>query len=488
MRRFTFLLALCGWLVAAFSGPAAAQEPVQGWTNLPNGVYFTTGADEFGSLGYAVLDGPNGPPFWTAYVLLGGETTLGAPLSRPFLLPDAHVHQLFEYGMLRWHPGAAGAGLADTLDLMSAAGRDPWLQTRGVPVAAALNGQTPDQATVARLGWLTVDVIRDAYYSASYPGLDPSLAAAMLRYGLPASPPQPVGDGSIVQRFQRAALRLTRAAVSDVNEATSEATYASEAFNEAEPVVVLTQIPVGTLLIESGLLPPGGPATAPDRLIGGQLVTRVQRPSIGWPNNRGWGIPEPATPSRALGPATVLSSGAAPVPPITPAATDATAMPPTPTFPPVVPTPLPPTATPATASSGVMATPRRGGQSPVSTATATAIPAAPLRSGAAPAIKAIVNEGRTERVVIANDGTVAQELTGWTLRSVTGSQSYSFPAGFVLAPGALVNVHSGSGAAARHQPPSDLFATGAAIWRNEGDTAQLIDPSGHVIHQLAYGG
>jgi len=490
VRRLALLLALCGWLAASFSAPAAAQEPVQGWADLANGGYFTTGADEIGLLGYAILDEPNGPPFWTTYVLLGGRATLGAPLSRPFVLPDAHIHQLFEYGMLRWHPGATGAVLADTLDLMSAAGRDTWLQARGVPAVVPLDDQTQDQATVTRLGWLTVNVIRDSYYSAPYPGLDPSLAAALLRYGLPSSPPEPLGDGGMVQRFQRAALRLVRSEATQVTDVTEgiDVTDAAGGTGEAQPVVGITQVPVGILLVESGLLPYGGPAMAPDRMIGGQLVARVQRPFIGWPNSRGWGIPEPAMPSRMLVPATVSPGGASDAPANAPVPA-VPAMPVTPTPLPVlavIPTPSPPPSLTPTSTAGVMASPRRSTQAPF--ATVTALPAAPLRPGAAPVIKLVVNEGRTERVVILNDGTVAQELTGWTLRSVTGSQSFAFPAGLVLAPGASVSVHSGSGAASRHQPPSDLFATGAAIWRNEGDTAQLIDPSGRVIHQLVYGG
>ena len=103
-------------------------------------------------------------------------------------------------------------------------------------------------------------------------------------------------------------------------------------------------------------------------------------------------------------------------------------------------------------------------------------------------IRDIVNQGRAEYVVVANEGTAAQELTGWLLRSATGGQTYAFPSGFVLAPGAIVNVHSGSGdPAVLNRPPTDLFATRSNIWRNEGDIGQIVDPAGRVVSEKRYG-
>jgi hypothetical protein len=108
--------------------------------------------------------------------------------------------------------------------------------------------------------------------------------------------------------------------------------------------------------------------------------------------------------------------------------------------------------------------------------------------GASLGIREVVNQGRAEHVVLANDGTAAQDLTGWVLRSAGGRQTYAFPAGFVLAPGATVNVHSGAGdPAALHHPPSDLFATRTNVWRNTGDVAQLVAPGGRVVSEFRYG-
>jgi hypothetical protein len=103
-------------------------------------------------------------------------------------------------------------------------------------------------------------------------------------------------------------------------------------------------------------------------------------------------------------------------------------------------------------------------------------------------IRDVVNQGRAEHVVLANEGSAAQELTGWTLRSATGGQSYSFPTGFVLGAGATVNVYSGTGDPnAVNSPPASLVATRSNIWNNDGDIAQVVDPSGRVVAEKRYG-
>jgi len=221
----------------------------------------------------------------------------------------------------------------------------------------------------------------------------------------------------------------------------------------------VVSLPVGELLRESVLL--GEAALAPDALVGGRLVARAPRPQFAWRSDSGWGI-------AAAHAAPPLAAAPGGVPPAaSPAATGAPAAGPT------------PGATPP-------APPR--GQSAAATATGSPPPAAPPQPGAAVVIRAVFNQGRTEYVDVANEGTAAQELTGWTLRSVGGGQAYAFPAGFRLAPGAAVRVHSGSGdPAARHRPPTDLFATASAIWNNAGDTAQIVDPTGRVVSQYAYG-
>lgn len=94
-------------------------------------------------------------------------------------------------------------------------------------------------------------------------------------------------------------------------------------------------------------------------------------------------------------------------------------------------------------------------------------------------------EGKDEVVVIRNTG-LAQDMTGWQLYSGQGEQRFSFPAGFVLMPDAEVRIHSGPEAKAA--TPNDLVWTTRHIWRNEGDTASLIDADGTVVSTFVYGG
>ena len=422
---------LCAALIAALMGEpgaALAQEApsdTEGevrWEALAAGAFFPSGEDAAGTIGYAVLDDPDGAPFWRTYVQVGGYAAIGQPVSRPFTLPDALAYQVFEYGTLRWLPGSETAELADTLDLLWAAGREEWLSQRGVPAMAG-----PDADPLTRVGWLTDDVIRDAYFAARYPGEGDGFPAALARYGLPASAPQE-REGSLVQRFDKAL--LTRDLATDA----------------------LNALPVGTLLRDSGLLPAS--VLAPDRTIGGVLVPRAPRSVLAWPNARGWGISDP-----------VALLELEPVQPPDPAAASTPA--------PAATVPTPPAPTPRASADRAAATP-------------TAHVAAP-RPGAQLLVKSVMNQGRAEHVVIANEGTTSQELTGWSIRSGTGGQEIAFPAGYVLAPGTSVRLHSGSGASAQHRPPTDLFGIGINIWNNAGDQALLVDPTGRVVHQLSYG-
>ena len=419
----------------------AAQVEVAG------GRFFQSGEDDLGLTGFAVVDEAAGPPFWTAYQALGGQEVMGAPLTRPFALPDARTYQLFERGMLRGWPGTQAVEVADTLDLLWAAGKDDWLAEQGIPRAVAIDGASGEQTLIVQLGWLTHDAIRDAYFTAVSAGVTPGLGAAQLRYGLPAGPPV-ADEVRVVQRFDKVVVVVDLA------------------------TGVLTTVPVGVMVRDGGLLPAA--ALVPDRLIGGQLVGRPPRVLVNWPNSRGWGVPEPA----ASAPQAAANGGTA----ATVLAPTATAVPPA------------ATATPAAAAT---ATPRPNGSSvsPAATsATNAASPAratptgAPPAAGAALSIKAIVNQGRAEHVVVTNEGSAAQELTGWVIRSAAGGQVLPFPSGFVLAAGATVNVHSGTGAATQNHPPTDLFATGANVWNNNGDTALLLDAAGRVVSQLSYAG
>jgi hypothetical protein len=440
--------------------PAAAGAAT---VDLPNGRFFATGE---GGTGYAILDEPGGPPFWTAFQHLGGAERLGLPVSRPFLLPDARVYQATQVALLVWQPGAAEAEISAALDLMSAAGLDDWLWERGIPrplpeAREPVRGLAQVTGNVvARLAWLTEPAFLDAYYAAEAGAAGAAATSGVVRYGLPASRPEQFST-HVTQRFQRGAMRLHPGATADAD--------AGSAATAATPVPV----PVGELLRESGLL---AAALAPDRVVGGQLVARAPRPQLAWRSDTGWGVEESAAavrsapvPAALAGPqvegaplpgAAAAGSG---VPPASGAGTGA---------------PGNPTATAGTPAA----------QRPPATATATATPTALLQPGATIVVRAIVNQGRAEHVVIANEGSVAQNLGGWTLRSATGGQTFTFPAGISLSPGASLKVHSGSGnPSTLNRPPSDLFATSSNVWRNTGDTAELLDPSGRLVHRRSYG-
>lgn len=94
-----------------------------------------------------------------------------------------------------------------------------------------------------------------------------------------------------------------------------------------------------------------------------------------------------------------------------------------------------------------------------------------------------------EVVTIANLGDASQDMSRWTLLSVTGNQRFLFPSGFTLASGATVKVTSGPNG--YYAPPavlqwlnSDGTPSKAFIWNNDGDPAVLYDNQGNVVSTL----
>ena len=107
-----------------------------------------------------------------------------------------------------------------------------------------------------------------------------------------------------------------------------------------------------------------------------------------------------------------------------------------------------------------------------------------LVEGARIRIREVVNEGRSERVVIVNEGHADQPLTGWSLASLKGAQIFRFEDGAVLRPGASVVITSGEGVA--HRPPLVLGWTDETVWSNRGDIALLFDCDGEEAARFAY--
>jgi phosphatidylserine/phosphatidylglycerophosphate/cardiolipin synthase-like enzyme len=140
--------------------------------------------------------------------------------------------------------------------------------------------------------------------------------------------------------------------------------------------------------------------------------------------------------------------------------------------------PVPATPTP---TATVTPTPT---QTPTSTATPT--PTATTPPTTSDLRIATLSGGSTpEYVLIQNFSSTSQNMTGWKLVSVVGPQTFDFPAGYVLGPGATVRIESYTGAS--NNPPSVLLWGLAAIWRNSGDKALLQNSSGVTVSCVAYG-
>lgn len=89
-----------------------------------------------------------------------------------------------------------------------------------------------------------------------------------------------------------------------------------------------------------------------------------------------------------------------------------------------------------------------------------------------------VNLG-AETATVTNHGLDPLTLTGWTIESVEGGQTFTFPDGFTVQPGDSVTVTSGPNA--RDEPPAFFRWTGRHVWSNEGDPGRLLNWAGEVV-------
>ena len=90
-----------------------------------------------------------------------------------------------------------------------------------------------------------------------------------------------------------------------------------------------------------------------------------------------------------------------------------------------------------------------------------------------------------EYVLIQNTGNAPQDLSGWYIESTIGPQTFNFPGGYQLAPGATVRIESYTGA--KNDPPGTLVWDTDPIWRNAGDKAVLRNTAGAAISTQCYG-
>lgn len=115
-------------LVTVLAGVAPRNVAADARLDFPiaNGHFYGQAAG--GAGGFAVFDDREAH-FWTAMVTLGGAHEVGYPLSRRFVW-DGFVSQVMQKGVLQWRPELGTAIFVNTLDRLSAAGRDSWLQTQ----------------------------------------------------------------------------------------------------------------------------------------------------------------------------------------------------------------------------------------------------------------------------------------------------------------------------------------------------------------------
>ena len=167
--RFVCLVVLLAVLVA---GPRAAQAQD---AVVPGGfgAFFASDAADETALGFSVTD-DRGMRLWSGWRDLGGEDTLGAPVSRRFLL-DGWVRQVFERGLLRADP-TRGASIVNVMDFLSARGHDAQLlEDFGIPAPAdwsADEGLTWDEVRNRHLALLEGAepwrvALRAAYHTAA---------------------------------------------------------------------------------------------------------------------------------------------------------------------------------------------------------------------------------------------------------------------------------------------------------------------------------
>ena len=83
-----------------------------------------------------------------------------------------------------------------------------------------------------------------------------------------------------------------------------------------------------------------------------------------------------------------------------------------------------------------------------------------------------------EWVEVVNPGMASQDFTYWTLED-EDNNTYSFTEGFVLAPGAVVKVHTGQG----NDTETDLYwGRDDFVWDDE-EVATLKDADGEMVAQ-----
>lgn len=241
MRVVVWLACITG-LAAAMAVDAHGLRAAEPAPAINAGAFFASDPDGESALGFSVTD-DRGMRLWSGWQDLGGQDTLGAPVSRRFLL-DGWVRQVFERGLVRADP-SRGASLVNVLDVLAAKGHDDQLlEDFGIPASA-------DWSADAGQGW---DAIRNRHV-ALLGGAEPWRAALGTAYRT-ADGPLPNNDAAIALYGLPMAVART------------DAGYALRAQRAAwvydpETDEAPRRIPVLDLLQATGLIP--AHATVPHR-------------------------------------------------------------------------------------------------------------------------------------------------------------------------------------------------------------------------------
>ncbi|MDD5264514.1 MAG: lamin tail domain-containing protein [Candidatus Bipolaricaulis sp.] len=88
-----------------------------------------------------------------------------------------------------------------------------------------------------------------------------------------------------------------------------------------------------------------------------------------------------------------------------------------------------------------------------------------------------------EYFTLENAGSEAVDMTGWSVSNEHGD-TFQFPDGFALAPGAVVTIHSGAGADTK-----EILHWNASepVWNNTSDIGVLYDDISDIVDVYAYG-
>ena len=297
--RFTRLLGslaliLLVWLSAAHAAQAHDDhEPRPPDYALPDGWYYTQTGGDTGH-GYAILD-YSGLAFWSGFQRLGGVPALGYPVSLRFNL-DGFVYQATQKALLQWNPGTSSVVIANTFDMLSAAGSDDWLVVyRQIPKSFDWSADDPVN------DWEGTVQNHLTRIFAPQPGDTPEMSAAraalkerflsdpnwLQHAGLPLAV-QDFGP-MVVMRAQRVALQYWKVAMPWANVGDVTVVLGGDVAKESGLIPAAATAP-GTITAAllnamkppGGALPPGGQPAPPPQTGAPQSlpVTRIAANSL----------------------------------------------------------------------------------------------------------------------------------------------------------------------------------------------------------------